>query len=278
MIRQRPRQKARETLGPRHLNRRRFIELTGLGLGAAALSPALLAACGGGSDDSAGELPIGTPQKPVRLPVEREPIADGLAPESGTLRIYDYADYLNPDTIARFESTYGVKVETSTFATEEEALIKLRSGAVDVDLAIGLTDLSIAPLVAAGLLQPLNRSYLSNFTNLIAGLQDPYYDLGSQGELNRSSQHLMTMEVCGGASAAVGRQGASPGDAVAGEADPGSSCGARVLASDRSGQEHRGRCSRDRGVGPSRVALVPSRWRDATCEPRRTDRPVSVVR
>jgi len=103
-------------------------------------------------------------------------------------------------------------------------------------------------------------------------------DHGAQGELNRSSQHLMTMEVCGGASAAVGRQGASPGDAVAGEADPGSSCGARVLASDRSGQEHRGRCSRDRGVGPSRVALVPSRWRDATCEPRRTDRPVSVVR
>ena len=103
-------------------------------------------------------------------------------------------------------------------------------------------------------------------------------DRGVQGELNRSSQHLMTMEVCGGATAAVGRQGASPGDAVAGAADPGSSCGARVLASDRSGQEHRGRCSRDRGVGPCRVALVPSRWRDATCEPRRTDRPVLVVR
>jgi len=167
-------------LGSRHLNRRRFIELTGLGLGAAALSPALLAACGGGSGGSSEQLPIGTPQNPVRLPVTREPIADGLAPESGTLRIYDYADYLNPDTIARFESTYGVEVELSTFATEEEALIKLRSGAVDADLAIGLTDLSIAPLVAADLLQPFNRSYLSNFTNLIAGLQDPYYDQGSQ--------------------------------------------------------------------------------------------------
>jgi putative transposase len=103
-------------------------------------------------------------------------------------------------------------------------------------------------------------------------------DKGTQGELNRSSQHLMTMEVCGGATAAVGRQGSSPGDAVAGAAGPSPSCGARVLASDRSGQEHRGRCSRDRGVGPCRVALVPSRWRDATCEPRRTDRPVSVIR
>ena len=103
-------------------------------------------------------------------------------------------------------------------------------------------------------------------------------DCGMEGELNRSSQHFMTMEVCGGATAAVGGQGSSPGDAVAGAAGPGSSCGARVLASDRAGQEHRGRCSRDRGVGPCRVALVPSRWRDATCEPRRTDRPVSVIR
>jgi hypothetical protein len=50
---------------------------------------------------------------------------------------------------------------------------------------------------------------------------------------NRSSQHLSTMEVAGGATAAVGGQGASPGDAVAGEADPGASCGAGVPAADR---------------------------------------------
>ncbi len=93
-------------------------------------------------------------------------------------------------------------------------------------------------------------------------------DHGTQGGLNRSSQHLSMMEVCSGATAVVGRQGASPGDAVAGAAGAGSSCGARVLASDRSGQEHRGRRCRDRGVGPCRVALVPSRWRHATAEPR----------
>ena len=93
-------------------------------------------------------------------------------------------------------------------------------------------------------------------------------DRGVQGGLNRSSQHLSMIEVCSGATAVVGRQGASPGDAVAGAAGAGSSCGARVLASDRSGQEHRGRRCRDRGVGPCRVALVPSRWRHATAEPR----------
>jgi len=103
-------------------------------------------------------------------------------------------------------------------------------------------------------------------------------DRGVQGELNRSSQHLTMMEVCSGAKAAVGGQGASAGDEVTGAADSGASCGARVLASDRSGQEHRGCHCHDRGVGPRRVALVPSRWRHATREPRRTDRPILVVR
>lgn len=102
-------------------------------------------------------------------------------------------------------------------------------------------------------------------------------DRGSQGEINRSSQHLM-MEVADGATTAVGRQGASTGDPVAGPADTGASCRARVLASDRSRQEHRGLRCRDRGVGPCRVALVPSRWRHDAVAPRRADRSVSVVR
>ena len=62
-------------------------------------------------------------------------------------------------------------------------------------------------------------------------------DRGAQGGFNRSSQHL-EMEVIDGSSTGVGRQGASSGDAVARETDAGASGGARVLASDRSGQEH----------------------------------------
>ena len=93
-------------------------------------------------------------------------------------------------------------------------------------------------------------------------------DAGSQGGFNRSSQHLTMMEVADGSTTAVGGQGASPGDAPAGSADPGASCGARVLASDRSREEHRGRRGRCRRVGPRRVALVSSRWRHGASEPR----------
>jgi len=102
-------------------------------------------------------------------------------------------------------------------------------------------------------------------------------DRGSQGGINRSSQHP-EMEVADGATTADGGQGAPPGDALTRAADPGASCGARVLASDRSRQEHRGRRGRDRGVGPRRVSLVSPRWRHDAVAPCRTDRPVSVVR
>lgn len=102
-------------------------------------------------------------------------------------------------------------------------------------------------------------------------------DRGSQGELNRSSQHLPMMEVRDGATTADGGSGASPGDALAGAADPGAPCRARVLAADRRGQEHRGRRWRCRGVGPGRVALVSSCWRDDSIALGRADRPVLVV-
>ena len=123
---------------------------------------------------------IGTPESPVTLPTVGEPIADGLAPESGTLSVYNYADYVNPETIAAFEEKFGVKVELSIYDTEEIALAKMRSGGVKPDLIIGLTDAVLARFVAAELLQPLNKSYLTNFGNVIEGLRDPYYDLGAQ--------------------------------------------------------------------------------------------------
>ena len=52
-----------------------------------------------------------------------------------------------------------------------------------------------------------------------AGTVVVHSDRGSQGEINRSSQHLSMMEVADGATAADGGQGASTGDAVAGAAD-----------------------------------------------------------
>ena len=103
-------------------------------------------------------------------------------------------------------------------------------------------------------------------------------DRGVQGGFNWSSQHLTMTEVSNGATTDDGRPGASPGDAFAGTTDPGASCGARVLATHRPGQAHRGSCHRCGRVGPRRVALVSSRWRHDAFAACGTLGSVSVIR
>ena len=106
-------------------------------------------------------------------------IADGLKPEAGPLRIFNYDAYVNPDVVSAFEDKYGVKVEITTFTTDDEAITKLASGAVDVDLHHSASTTTLFKLVDSGLIQPLNKTYLTNAGNIKASLRDPYYDKGS---------------------------------------------------------------------------------------------------
>ena len=138
-------------------NRRRFLQGSAAVAGGLMLPASLLSACG---DDnvSGSALTLARPDRPVTLPTAANPIAGGLSHEGGTLQILNWVDYLNPDTLARFEELYGVKTAVTTYDTEEIALNKLRSGAFQPDLIIGLTDSVLPRLVAADLLQPLNKS------------------------------------------------------------------------------------------------------------------------
>jgi putative transposase len=102
-------------------------------------------------------------------------------------------------------------------------------------------------------------------------------DAGSQGGLNRSSQHLEIIEVWDGTTTATGGSGFAAGDAIAGPANAGQARGAGVLAPDRAREAQRGCRARGRRVGAGRDTLVSSRWRHAAAESGRADRPLPVV-
>ena len=106
-------------------------------------------------------------------------IKDGLKPEAGPLRIFNYDSYVSPDIVTAFEKKYGVKVEITTFTTDDEAVTKLASGAVDVDLHQSASTTTLFKLVDTGLVQPLNKTYLTNIGNVTSSLRDPYYDKGA---------------------------------------------------------------------------------------------------
>ena len=146
-----------------------------------------------GATGASAELVVPKPTGPGGLPLprtdnsvtwaitdENKPVKDGGSPEPGPLRVYNYADYLDPVTIKRFQKQFSTKVEIATYNSSDEAISKLSSGAVDFDLIVGLSGANIVDLIAHKLLMPLNRSYLPNLEkNIWAPLVDPFYDRDS---------------------------------------------------------------------------------------------------
>jgi spermidine/putrescine transport system substrate-binding protein len=145
---------------------------------------------GGASSKLVEAKPLG----PLGLPLPRtdnsvtwallddnKAIASGLAGEGGTLRLYNYADSLNPATVKRFEKAFNCKVQIATYNSADEAYAKLSAGSAHFDVVLGLSGSHIVLLQAKRLLQPLNHEYLPNLEkNIWPALQSPFYDLGAR--------------------------------------------------------------------------------------------------
>jgi spermidine/putrescine transport system substrate-binding protein len=126
-------------------------------------------------------LPLPRPDNSITWAItdDNKPIADGVKPESGPLRIYNYADYVDPETVKKFQQKFGAKVQVATYNSSDEAIAKIASGQVSFDLIMGLTGSNMVDLIARQLLKPLNHSYLPNLDkNIWPELSDPFYDRG----------------------------------------------------------------------------------------------------
>jgi len=175
-----------ERWGRLRMSRREFLRRTAAGV-ALPSAAAILAACGGrptaggeGGEETP-ELRVGTPDNPVELQIfdDNPPIADGLDPEAGPLRIFNWADYFWKRVLNDFGELYGVEWEYVTFYNMEEAISKIETGEADFDVFFPTIDV-VPGLVARKLLQPLNHSYLPNLENVWPSLRDPFYDKGSR--------------------------------------------------------------------------------------------------
>jgi spermidine/putrescine transport system substrate-binding protein len=170
------------------MSRRQFVERSARLAVLAGLAPSALAACGsngnggdGGGSGGGDSIPLARIDNPVTLPDNSfDAVAGGQEPESGTLRVLNYADYINPETQAAFEQEFGTTIEITVYDTEDKLLSNLRNEAVTFDLVIGATTLYLPRYVAGDLIQPLNQEYLPNFSNVLESLQSPYYDVGSR--------------------------------------------------------------------------------------------------
>ena len=171
----------------RRTTRRQFLFLSGGTIAAVSGADVLaraadaLGSLEAGAPVGPGGIPLARRNHPVTLPLygDNPPIASGKSPEKGPLQVFNWADYINPAVVKKFEKEYKVKVNVTTFENEEEALTKLTSGQGNFDVWVATVEY-LSRAVAGKLVQPLNRSYLPHLRNVWPSLQDPFYDRHSR--------------------------------------------------------------------------------------------------
>ncbi len=172
------------------LSRREFLRRAGMTGIALPSMTAILAACGssnggggGGGGSPSAALQLARPDNPVTLPLfdSNPPIADGLSPEAGPLRIIGYPDYIWNRVLKKFTNQFGAEVEWTQYATPEEMVREIQTHGSDFDLWVTTTVENVGKVATAQLVQPINRTYLPNFeANAWDGVKSQYFDVGSQ--------------------------------------------------------------------------------------------------
>lgn len=89
------------------------------------------------------------------------------AAEDAVLNIYNWSDYIAPDTLRDFEAETGIKVRYDVFDTNEVLEAKLLAGNTGYDIVVPSADF-VARQITAGVFQPMDRARLGNYQNLDA--------------------------------------------------------------------------------------------------------------
>jgi putrescine transport system substrate-binding protein len=87
------------------------------------------------------------------------------AAEERELHVYNWADYIGKDTIARFEATTGIRVVYDTYDADETLEAKMMAGDSGYDVVSTSTDF-FSRQIKAGIYRPLDRARLPNWKNL----------------------------------------------------------------------------------------------------------------
>jgi spermidine/putrescine transport system substrate-binding protein len=99
--------------------------------------------------------------------------------EGGELFVYNWEEYIHPDTIPNFEKEFGVKVTYDTFPGNEALLAKLQAGGAQYDVVFPTHN--FVPIhVAQGLLAPLNHDNLPLLKNVTPKFLDTSFDPGNK--------------------------------------------------------------------------------------------------
>ncbi len=98
-----------------------------------------------------------------------------------SINVYNWGEYISDgsdgllDVNTEFTNLTGIKVNYSTYATNEELYAKLKGGGTNYDIIIP-SDYMIARMIKEGMLQKLDMANIPNFSNIMPKFRGNLYD------------------------------------------------------------------------------------------------------
>ncbi|MGN0152557.1 MAG: PotD/PotF family extracellular solute-binding protein [Wujia sp.] len=105
---------------------------------------------------------------------------DGAAATGEEINVYAWVEEIPDELIEGFEKETGIKVNLSTFSSNEEAIAKIEASPEGTYDIVGPSDYAVEELIEAGYLQSYDVSSLSNYGNLKDIYKNPDYDPEAQ--------------------------------------------------------------------------------------------------
>ncbi len=106
-------------------------------------------------------------------------VLERIKKEGGELAVYNWEEYIHPDTIPNFEEEFGVEVTYDTYPGNEHLLAKLQAGGARYDVVFPTHN--FVPIhVGQGLLEPLDLDNIPDLNNSMPSFLDTSVDPGNK--------------------------------------------------------------------------------------------------
>lgn len=105
---------------------------------------------------------------------------DSAAANAGELNIFVWTEYVPDSVIEKFTEETGIKVNMSTFSSNEDMLSKVKSEAAGAYDIVQPSDYMVAQMISQDMLRELDMDALPNFSNIGESYKNPSYDPGNK--------------------------------------------------------------------------------------------------
>lgn len=99
--------------------------------------------------------------------------------ENGELNLFVWTEYVPESVIDKFEEETGIKVNISTFSSNEDMLAKVKAESEGTYDIVQPSDYMVQQMIAQDMLEELDQDALTNLDNISEAYLNPSYDPGN---------------------------------------------------------------------------------------------------